>query len=95
MRHHYYARLAFLYAFVFTAAFANDDDRTFMWKKKAIKSIKCRERPRPKTSSPHSTTTTGFPNTSIFGRTPNPNSRDAASRPFTRCGAPSAVLTVT
>jgi hypothetical protein len=39
--------------------------------------------------------TTGFPSTSIFGVMPRPGDFDAAMRPFTRCGAPSAVLTVT
>ena len=40
-------------------------------------------------------TSAGFPSTSIFGVMPRPGAVDAAMRPFTRCGAPSAVLTVT
>ncbi len=41
----------------------------------------------------HATTTTAFPSTSIFGVMPRPGDLDAAMRPFTRCGAPSAMLT--
>ena len=43
----------------------------------------------------YSTTTTGFPSTSIFGAMPRPGAVLAAIKPFTRCGAPSAVETVT
>jgi predicted RNase H-like HicB family nuclease len=43
----------------------------------------------------YSTTTARLPSTSIFGVMPRPGEREAAMRPFTRCGAPSAVLTVT
>jgi hypothetical protein len=38
---------------------------------------------------------TGSPSTSIFGVTPSPGVSGAAMRPFTRCGAPSAMDTVT
>ena len=41
----------------------------------------------------HDTTTTAFPSTSIFGVMPRPGDVEAAMRPFTRCGAPSAMLT--
>ena len=41
------------------------------------------------------TITTGFPRISIRGLIPRPGSVLAAMKPFTRCGAPSAVLTVT
>ena len=43
----------------------------------------------------YSTTTTGFPSTSIFGVMPRPGAVLADMNPFTRCGAPSAVETVT
>ena len=43
----------------------------------------------------YSTTTTGFPSTSIFGVMPSPGAVLADMKPFTRCGAPSAVETVT
>jgi hypothetical protein len=43
----------------------------------------------------HATSTTRFPRTSLFGWMPNPGDFEAAMRPFTRWGAPSAVLTVT
>ena len=43
----------------------------------------------------YSTTSTGGPRTSIRGVMPSPGVVDAASRPFTRCGAPSAIDTVT
>ena len=39
--------------------------------------------------------TTGLPSASSFGWMPRPGDFDAAMRPFTRLGAPSAVLTVT
>lgn len=45
--------------------------------------------------SAYETSKTAFPKTSIFGTTPRPGSRLAAINPFTRFGAPSAVLTVT
>jgi hypothetical protein len=41
------------------------------------------------------TSTTARPSTSIFGTIPSPGSVLAAILPFSRCGAPSAVLTVT
>jgi hypothetical protein len=41
------------------------------------------------------TLTTGAPSTCIFGVTPSPGCFDAAIRPLIRCGAPSAVDTVT
>ena len=41
----------------------------------------------------HSTTTTRLPSTSSFGVMPRPGLVLAAMRPFTRCGAPSAMLT--
>ena len=41
------------------------------------------------------TSTTTGPSTSNFGSIPNPGSSLAAIKPSTRCGAPSAVLTVT
>ena len=43
----------------------------------------------------YSTTTTGAPSTSIFGVMPRPGAVLADMKPFTRCGAPSAVETVT
>ena len=43
----------------------------------------------------YSTTNTGLPKTPIFGTVPRPGRVPAAIRPLTRCGAPSAVLTVT
>ena len=43
----------------------------------------------------YSTTTTGWPSTSMRGVTPRPGAVEAASRPLTRCGAPSAIETVT
>ena len=43
----------------------------------------------------YSTTTTRLPSTSSFGWMPRPGDFEAAMRPFTRCGAPTAVLTVT
>ena len=49
----------------------------------------------PVVKAGYPTTTTGAPSTSIFGAMPSPGDFDAAMRPFTRCGAPSAVLTVT
>lgn len=39
--------------------------------------------------------TTGSPSTSILGETPSPGSVPAAMRPLCRCGAPSALLTLT
>src|SRR5712692_5810272 len=44
---------------------------------------------------PHPMTGAGLPSTSIFGVMPRPGRVLAAIRPLTRCGAPSAVLTVT
>lgn len=44
--------------------------------------------------SVHSTTTTAGPRTFIRGVMPRPGCSDAASRPFVRCGAPSAIETV-
>ena len=43
----------------------------------------------------YSTTSTGFPSTSIFGVMPRPGAALADMKPSTRCGAPSAVETVT
>ncbi len=43
----------------------------------------------------YSMTTTGFPSTSILGVMPRPGAVLADMKPFCRCGAPSAVLTVT
>ena len=43
----------------------------------------------------YSKTTTGFPSTSIRGVMPRPGAVLADMKPFTRCGAPSAVKTVT
>ena len=43
----------------------------------------------------YSMATTGEPRTEARGVTPRPGAVDAAIRPFTRCGAPSAVETVT
>jgi hypothetical protein len=43
----------------------------------------------------YSTTTTGSPSTSIFGTMPRPGAVLAAMKPLSRCGAPSAVETVT
>ena len=44
---------------------------------------------------PQLTSTTRGPSTSHFGRTPRPGAGLASMKPLTRCGAPSAVLTVT
>ncbi len=41
------------------------------------------------------TSTTGFPRTSILGEIPSPGALDAAKRPYFRSGAPVAVDTVT
>ena len=41
------------------------------------------------------TSRTGLPRTSILGSIPRPGKVLAAMKPFTRCGAPVAVLTVT
>ena len=43
----------------------------------------------------HERSTLGAPRTSILGVIPKPGAIDAAIRPLMRCGAPSAVLTVT
>ena len=43
----------------------------------------------------YATTKTGSPRTSILGSIPSPGLIEAAIRPFTRFGAPSAMLTVT
>ncbi len=43
----------------------------------------------------YSTTTMRLPRTSSFGLMPRPGDLEALMRPFTRCGAPSAVLMVT
>ncbi len=53
--------------------------------------------PRNPPGSPpaYSTTTTGFPSTSIFGVMPSPGAVLADMKPSTRCGAPAAVETVT
>ena len=42
----------------------------------------------------YDTSSTGLPSTDIRGRMPRPGVRDAAMRPFARCGAPSAIETV-
>ena len=43
----------------------------------------------------YSTTTTGLPSTSMRGVTPRPGCLEAFSRPLLRCGAPSAIDTLT
>jgi hypothetical protein len=57
------------------------------------------EKPAPDTSPSipplHPTDTKGFPNTFTLGDIPKPGRSDVVIRPFLRCGAPSAVLTVT
>ena len=50
---------------------------------------------RMKVSFHYEISKTGSPSTSIFGSQPRPGFVDAASRPFSRCGAPSAKETVT
>lgn len=42
----------------------------------------------------YDTSSTGVPSTDIRGRMPRPGVREAAMRPFARCGAPSAIDTV-
>src|SRR5690606_27322035 len=46
-------------------------------------------------AGPHAITWTGWPRTSHFGVMPSPGVSGAVMNPFSRCGAPSAMETVT
>ena len=86
-------RLVVVAAHIAVTEVVSEDEQDVGFLSRACGRKGCTERDNSEREFFHDTTTTACPSTSIFGVMPRPGDVEAAMRPFTRCGAPSAMLT--